>query len=44
MTKTYERAVIEDWLESKSTDPMTGEILKIKALFSDDDMKLRCAQ
>ena len=23
----YERAAIEDWLESKSTDPMTGETL-----------------
>ena len=34
----------EDWLESKSTDPMTGDILKIKALFPDDEMKLRCAQ
>ena len=42
--QTYERAAIEDWLESKSTDPMTGEILKIKALFSDDDMKARCSQ
>ena len=28
--QTYERAAIEDWLESKSTDPMTGDILKIK--------------
>ena len=42
--QTYERAAIEDWLESKSTDPMTGEMLKIKAVFPDDDMKLRCAQ
>ena len=30
--QTYERAAIEDWLESKSTDPMTGETLKIKGL------------
>ena len=42
--QTYERAAIEDWLESKSTDPMTGDTLKIKVLFSDDEMKLRCAQ
>ena len=42
--QTYERAAIEDWLESKSTDPMTGDILKIKALFPDDEMKLRCDQ
>ena len=42
--QTYERAAIEDWLESKSTDPMTGDILKIKAIFPDDEMKLRCAQ
>ena len=41
--QTYERAAIEDWLESKSTDPMTGDTLKIKALFPDDEMKLRCA-
>ena len=40
----YERAAIEDWLESKSTDPMTGETLKIKALFPDDEMNLRCAE
>ena len=31
-------------MESKSTDPMTGEILKVKALFPDDEMKLRCAE
>ena len=42
--QTYERAAIEDWLESKSTDPMTGDTLKIKALFPDDEMKLRCAE
>ena len=35
---------MEDWLENNSTDPMTGDILKIKALFPDDEMKLRCAQ
>ena len=43
--QTYERTAIEDWLQTKSTDPMTGEILKIKALFPDEDMKigiLRC--
>ena len=40
----YERAAIEDWLKSKSTDPMTGETLKIKALFPDDEMNLRCAE
>jgi hypothetical protein len=34
----WETKAIEDWLESKSTDPMTGENLKIKALFTDDDM------
>ena len=42
--QTYERAAIEDWLENNSTDPMTGDILKIKALFPNDEMKLRCAQ
>ena len=42
--QTYERVVIQDWLESKSTDPMTGDTLKIKTLFPDDEMKLRCAE
>ena len=37
--QTYERTAVEDWLESKSTDPMTGDILKIKALFPEDEMK-----
>ena len=37
--QTYERAAIEDWLESKSTDPMTGDILKIKALGGHEEWK-----
>jgi len=40
--QTYERSAIENWLLTKNTDPMTGETLKIKAVFPDDDMKLRC--
>ena len=35
---------IEDWLKTKNIDPMTGETLKIKALFPDEDMKQRCTQ
>ena len=44
--QTYERSAIEDWLLTKntSTQCMTGETLKIKAFFPDDDMKLRCEQ
>ena len=40
--QTYERAAIEDWLLTKNIDPLTGETLKIKAVFPPDDMKLRC--
>ena len=42
--QTYERSAIEDWLLTKNIDPMTGETLKIKAVFPDDDMKLCCEQ
>ena len=42
--QTYERAAIESWLETNNTDPMTGDKLNIKALFPDNEMKMRCDQ
>ena len=38
------RSAIEDWILTTNIDPMTGETLKIKAVFPDDDMKLCCEQ
>jgi hypothetical protein len=34
---------IQDWLKTKNIDPMTGDTLRVKALFPDEDMKQRCS-
>ena len=39
---TYERAAIQGWFRTNTTDPMTREDVPVTTLHSDEDMRKRC--